>query len=78
MSDNAPAKVVTVQPGHYDEPVLYTILYKVNANSKKLFVLLELHSSFWLQYRLMTVVQVIPNSVLQWYMYVALFWFLLG
>ena len=51
MSDDAPAKVVTVWPWHYDEPALY-LLCKVNANSNKLFWLLEPHSSFWFQYRL--------------------------
>ena len=45
MSDNAPAKVVTVWPWHYDEPALY-IFCKVDDNSNKLLVLLEPNSSF--------------------------------
>ena len=44
MSDNATAKVVTVLfVALYDEPAFY--IYKVDASSNKLFVLLEPHSS---------------------------------
>ena len=43
LSDNALAKVVTVWPWHYSELALY--FCKVNANSDRLFVLLEPHSS---------------------------------
>ena len=53
MSDNTPAKAVTVWPWHYDEPA-HSIFCKVSANSNRLFVLLETHSAFWFQYRLLT------------------------
>ena len=51
ISDNAPAKVVTVWPWHYDEP--RSILCQVNAKSNQLFQLLENHSSFRFQYLLL-------------------------
>ena len=47
MSDNAPAKVVTMMN-------LLSVSCKVSANSNKLFVLLEPHSSFWFLYQLLT------------------------
>ena len=50
--DNVPAKVVTVLPWHYMMN-LHSIFCKVDANSNKLFVLLEPHSSFRFQYRLL-------------------------
>ena len=53
MSDNTPAKFITVWPWHHDEPALY-ILCKVNADSNKLFENFEPHSSFRFQYQLLT------------------------
>ena len=47
MSDNMPAKFITVWPWHHDEPAFY-ILCKVNANSNKLLEKFECHSSFQL------------------------------
>ena len=52
MSDNAPAKFVTMWPWHFNEPALY--IMKDNANNNKLFVLLKPLSSFRFQYRLLT------------------------
>ena len=49
MSDNTPAKVVVVWLCHYMMS-LHSMLCKVNANSNKLFLLLEAHSSFRFQY----------------------------
>ena len=54
MSDNAPVEVVTVLPWHYMMN-LRCIFCKVDAKSNKLSVLLEPHSSFRFQYRLLTV-----------------------
>ena len=54
MSDNAPAKCVTVLPWLYMMN-LHSIFCKVDANSNKLFVLLEPHSSFRFQYRLLAI-----------------------
>ena len=53
MSDNTPAKFITVWPWHHDERALY-ILSKVNVNSNKLLEKFEPHSSFPFQYRLLT------------------------
>ena len=53
MSDNAPAKVVTVLPWYYMMN-LHSIFCKVDANSNTLFVLLEPQSSFQFHYRLLT------------------------
>ena len=53
MSDNTPAKFITVWTWHYDESALY-ILCKVNANSNKLLEKFEPHSFFRLQYQLFT------------------------
>ena len=53
MSDNVSVKVVTVLPWQYMMN-LYSIFCKIDANSSKLFVLLEPHSSFRFQYRLLT------------------------
>ena len=53
MSDNVPAKVVTVLLWQYIMN-LHSIFSKTDANSSKLFVLLEPHNSFRLQYRLLT------------------------
>ena len=54
MSNNAPVNVVTVMYGRGIMMNLHSILCKVDANSNKLFVLLEPHSSFRFQYRLLT------------------------
>ena len=62
MSDNAPAKVVTVLPWHYMIN-LHSIFCKVDANSNKLVVLLEPHSSFLFQYRLLTMKNVFQIAV---------------
>ena len=48
MSDNTPAKFITVWPWHHDERALY-ILSKVNDNSNKLLEKFEPHSSFRFQ-----------------------------
>ena len=48
-----PAKVVTVFPWQYMMN-LHSLFCKIDANSNKLFVLLEPHSSFRFQYRLLT------------------------
>ena len=53
MSDNALAKVVNVLPWHYMMN-LHSTSCKVDANSNKIFPLLEHHSSFRFQYRLLT------------------------
>ena len=53
MSGNMPAKVVTVWPWHHDETAL-SLLCKASANSNKLLEQFEPHSSFWFQYRLLT------------------------
>ena len=53
MGDNTPVKVVVVWLCHYMMN-LHFILCKVNANSNKLFLLLEAHSSFRFKYRLLT------------------------
>ena len=53
MSDNTPARVVAVWLCYYMMN-LHSILCKVNANSNKLFLLFEVHSSFQFQYRLLT------------------------
>ena len=47
------AKVVTVLPWQYTLN-LHSIFCKIDANSNKLFVLLETQSSFRFQYRLLT------------------------
>ena len=47
-------KVVTVLPWHYMIS-LHSIFCKVDADNNKLFVLLEPHSSFRFQYRLLAV-----------------------
>ena len=52
MSD-VPAKDVTLLPWQYLMN-LHSIFCKIDANSNKLSVLLEPHSSFRLQYRLLT------------------------
>ena len=52
MSDNVPAKDITVLPWQYMMN-LHPIFCKIDANSNKLFVLLEPHSSFRFQYRLL-------------------------
>ena len=49
ISDNAPVKVVTVLPWHYMMN-LHSFFCRVDANSDKLFVLFEPHSSFRSQY----------------------------
>ena len=53
MSDNAPAKVVTCMVTGIMVN-LHFIFCNVDANSNKLFVLLEPHSSFRFQYRQLT------------------------
>ena len=61
MSDNAPAnfllygREIMVNLPHY-------IFCKVSANRNKLFVLLELHSSFQFQYRILTMTTFFINS----------------
>ena len=52
---SAPVKVVTALPWHYMMS-LHSIFCKVDANSNKLFVLLEAHSSFRFQSILVTVI----------------------
>ena len=52
MSDKVPARFVAFRLWHYDEPALY-IVQSQNYNNNKLSVLLEPHSSFLLQYRLL-------------------------
>ena len=47
---------------HHDEPALY-ILCKVNANSNKLLEKFEPHSSFWFQYRLLTMTTLFEIAV---------------
>ena len=54
MSDSVPVKVVTVLPWQHYMMNLHSIFCKIDANSNKLFVLLEPHSSFRFQYRLLT------------------------
>ena len=48
-----PAKVVSVLPWKHMMK-MHSIFCKIDANSNKLFVLLEPHSSFRFQYRLLT------------------------
>ena len=48
-----PVKFVTVWPWHYDEPALY-IMQSQCYNSSELLELIEPHSSFRFQYRLLT------------------------
>ena len=55
MSDNLPAKFITVWPWYHDEPAFY-ILCKVNANSNKLLEKFEPRSSFRFQYRLLIMI----------------------
>ena len=51
MSDNVPAKFVTVWPWQYDTLNLHSIFCKVNAISNKLLELLEPHNPFRFLYR---------------------------
>ena len=53
---------VTVWRWYYDEPALY-IICKVNANSDKLLEMLEPHSSFRFQYRLLTMATFYERAV---------------
>ena len=53
ISDNMPTNVVVVLPWKYMMN-LHSILFKVNADSNELLELLEPHSSFRFQYRLLT------------------------
>ena len=53
-SDNAPAKIRLLQYGCGIMVNLRSIFCKINAKSHRLFVLLEPHSSFRFQYRLLT------------------------
>ena len=52
MSHNVPEKVVTILPWQY-RMNLPSIFCKIDVKSNKLFVLLEPHSSFRFQYRLL-------------------------
>ena len=65
-----PAKDVTVLPWQYMMN-LHTIFCKIDANSNKLFVLLEPHSSFRFQYRLWTMTSSFEIAV-----YIHVGWFL--
>ena len=66
LSDNAPAKVVILY-GHGIMVNLHPILCKVNASSNKLFILLEPHSSFRSQYRLLTMTTFFEIAVYYYY-----------
>ena len=62
MSDNLPAKVVTVLPWQYMMN-RHSIFCKIDANSNELFVILEPHSSFRFQYRQLTMTTFCQTAV---------------
>ena len=60
---NAPATVVSVLPWHYMMNLHSISVCKVDANSNKLFVLLEPQSSFRFQYQPLTMTTFIEIAV---------------
>ena len=63
MSDNAPAKAVSVSPWHYDEPCTLCYAKSMQIVLNKQFVLLEPHSSFRFQCRLLIMTTFFEKAV---------------